>query len=251
MNTASIIKSPLSGVSRVRIGEAASLDTSPAASRSSEHAELEARLHAKYKGEFEGKLEEAREKAREEGQQQGYREGMASGHADGVAAGKDTLRTQLVRLETLLAQAEQSLSSFWNTTASAVEDLTLQAACTLLGEHALSPGVIVGTVRQIMRHLHDADVLKVRLHPAEHARLQEAIHGEDHAIRLRLGRLGDRLVADASLESGGCVVETVRGEYCGTLDVQLARLQQALQARRQAVTGPQAPEDHSSGVACA
>lgn len=251
MDRTSIIKSPIAGANRVRIGDPVLVQVDAAKPQLNEYAEMEAKLHTRYKKEFEEKLAQERDKAREEGHAQGYRDGMVEGHAEGVAAGRDAFRHQLERLETLFDQGETALAEFWETTSGAVESLTLQAVGMLLGEHALSPVVIVGLVRQMMARLHESDVLKVRLHPVEHARLQEAIHGEEHAVRLRLGRLSDRLVADPALDAGGCIIETIRGEYCGTLEIQLTRLYQALQARRQPLATTESGRLSSDGVACA
>lgn len=255
METTSIIKSASLGGSRVKLGmtgvvppqaPVAMREPAPSAHQSEMQA-LEARLKAQYESDLQARLAEERDKAREEGFQQGYKEGMSAGHADGVSAGKASLASQCAKLDGMIAQLEEGAAQFWSKTSAAVETLTMESVSQVLGEYALAPATIVGMVRQVIKKLQDSDVVHVRLHPAEHARLVEALGGDDHAVRLSMGRLAACLTPDTSLEKGGCVVETLRGDYFGTFDVQLNRLYRALQIRRREAYEP----DHPSGAACA
>ena len=242
-----IIKSASINGSRLQLGasQVAPADQ-PAAGRSMAD-EIEQRVRQALSAQFDERLAEVREASRQEGYQDGYKEGLTSGHADGVQAGKDMLGKQLALLETVLAQADESIAAFWRDTESAASDLAFEAVCQLMGEHALDPSVVAGMIRQVMKRLHEGDVMHVRLHPVERAAILRTLEAGDHALRLQLGRLAERLQEDARLESGGCVIETSRGDYCASLDVQLTRLRRVLQGHRTRDRESGLP----SGVACA
>lgn len=244
-----IIKSPNHTSARIKL--AAPVDpVAPGAEPGPGTTEptLESRLRAELAREYELRWQEAQEAARAQGFQAGYTEGIQTGHAEGIQAGKDTLKRQMSSLESILAKAEQDIASFWSKTESAATDLAFESVCQLLGEHALAPKVIAGSIKQVMRGLYDSDVLGVKLHPSERDVLQHALAtSEPQELQMQVGRLADRLMADPQLEAGGCIVQTPRGDYCASLDVQLTRLRRALQdQRRRAGT-----YNDASGIACA
>lgn len=242
-----IIKSASLTGSRLRLGAVQGAQIDQAMADQSLADDIERRLREELSRQFQGQLDEARESAKQDGYQEGYKEGLTAGHAEGVQAGKQMLGKQLAVLETALSQADESMAAFWRDTEGAANDLAFEAVCQLMGEHALDASVVASMIRQVMKRLHEGDVTRVRLHPAECAAIHRALDAGDHALRLRLGRLAERLEEDDRLESGGCVIHTPRGDYCASLDVQLTRLRRALQTRRTL----DRESDHSSGVACA
>lgn len=242
-----IIKSPSMNGTRVQLGAAQGEQPEGAMHQQTAMDEMEQRLRAELSRHFEEKLDQVRESARQEGYQDGYKEGLTSGHADGVQAGTDMLAKQLALLESTLAESDKAIASFWQDTEAAATELAFESVCQLMGEHALDVAAVTGMVRQVIRRLNDSDVTRIRLHPAECAALRRALKGDDHALQLQMARLAERLLEDARLESGGCVIETPRGDYCASLDVQLTRLRRVLQQRRM----PDLQSDLPSGVACA
>lgn len=242
-----IIKSASLNGSRLRLGAVQNAPVDHAGADSSLADDIERRLREELSRQFNAQLDEAREAAKQDGYQQGYKEGLTAGHAEGVQAGKEMLSKQLAVLETALGRADESMAAFWRETEGAANDIAFEAVCQLMGEHALDASVVAGMIRQVMKRLHEGDVTRVRLHPAECAAIQRALDAGDHALRLQLGRLAERLEEDDRLESGGCVIDTPRGDYCASLDVQLTRLRRALQTHRSLDRA----SDLSSGVACA
>ena len=239
----SIIRSPLMGGTRIQLSQVTPTPAGAVAQPGHERLELERKLRAELQAEFDRKLEALKAKAYEEAMAKGLEEGRAKGHQEGHQAGKKDWEGRLDRLDERLDQTAQSLKAFWEETADAAEELGFAALCRLIGERALSRDVIAGMVEQMTRQLCTGDILRLRLHPSEYGELKKAIEEGEPERRLRLARLVDRLTPDPSLESGGCIVETTRGEYVGTLEVQLSRLRTALKARRHELDRSRATPD--------
>lgn len=182
--------------------------------------------------EFEAKLMEAREAATSDG----YQAGFSSGHAEGVACGQEALRKQAEKLELLLDKVESAWAEQQLALQQRLQELTMDAVCKVLGEHVVDAKAVAGVVRQVIQKLRDADVVRIRLNPTECNVLRAALRkGEIDGL---MPRLIEKLSEDATLVSGGCVVETLRGDYRATFDVQMQRLRDQIAQQRDTLTLP-------------
>lgn len=151
------------------------------------------------------------------------REGHARGYADGYAQGAAAAREEITRLRQLLQHLEHPLAEVDARTEQALVALMLELARRLVQQELTAdPGKLAAIVRDAVNHLaQPVRGLRVRLHPedarvvAEHLPAQEP--GEEW-----------RVVPDASLMRGDCVVETESARVDARLDTRQAQLAQRL-----------------------
>jgi flagellar biosynthesis/type III secretory pathway protein FliH len=201
--------------------------------------QAEASLRGELEKAYQAKFEAEREKAFE----QGYKEGLETGHQEGVASGAEGFKKQTALLEKLIAQVDADLQAWLGRCQEVATDLAMDAITLILGENALEAEVISGMVAQVTATLRESDVLAIRLHPGECAALRLALR-QEAATGHAPSSLLDKLREDASLQSGGCVIDTARGEYRASLDIQLKRLRQLLDQQRAAQTTATGPIRH-------
>lgn len=186
-------------------------------------AELESRLQAR----FDADLEAAREAARAEG----YKEGLSLGHEEGLSMAREAFSKKQALVDLVLDQADSALDEWKASVVSQAMDLARLSVTHLLGDRALDADFLQQLIQKITGGLRDADVLSIRLHPLDaHVLRQACKQGPDVAGGTRLPQ---RLLDDASLCSGGVVVDTPRGEFHATLDVLLRKLLTLIDEQRE------------------
>lgn len=240
-----IIKSPSFAGQTVQIGAPALADRQAhqppvvdvqALARQQAEASLRATLEQEYRAKFEAEREKAFE--------QGFKEGLEAGHQEGVASGAEGFKKQTLLLEKLIAQVDADLDAWLKRGQDVATDLAMEAVTRIVGEHALNADVIAGMVGQVTATLRESDVLSIRLHPAECGALRLALR-QGIATSEAPSSLLDKLRDDPGLQSGGCIIDTARGEYRASLDVQLKRLRQLLDQQRATLDAPStAPARH-------
>ena len=173
---------------------------------------------------------ELAEQARRKGQQEGYQQGLADGRKDGreqaLAEAREEFKqqqeslvsalTELVneldlRKGRLLSQAHKDLVSLAVSIARKVVRSVAEA----------SPAVAEENVREAVRLTGSASDVVVRVHPEQREFLE-----------LLAGQIGEqfgqskhvRLVADESVDRGGCLVQTEAGEVDGRIETQVSRI---------------------------
>lgn len=200
------------------------------------HQQIEAGVREALEKEYRAKFESEREKAYE----QGYKEGLEAGHQEGVASGLEGFKKQTQLLEKLALEVDEKLDAWLARCQDVATGLALEGITRILGENVLDAEVIVGMIQQVTVTLRESDVLIIRLHPAECSALRLALR-QGAATGSVPSSVLDKLREDATLQSGGCVVETARGEYRASLDVQLKHLRRLLDEQRaklEASNGP-------------
>jgi flagellar biosynthesis/type III secretory pathway protein FliH len=191
---------------------------------------LEAQVRAELQDEFDAKLKSIRDVAHAEG----YRQGLASGHEDGQATAIDAFKKKQALLEQVLQESEGQLESWLQSVADQALEIARDTLCQFVGEQALNPVVLQDIIKRVTANLRDADVLSIRLYPSDCNALRNAL--KQTAGAASPARLLAKLAEDNSLEAGGIVVDTPRGEYRATLDVQLKRLLGLLDDQRRALS---------------
>jgi flagellar assembly protein FliH len=187
---------------------------------------LELQLRAELEAEYLTKLAAVREEAREEG----YKAGLASGHEDGQATALEAFRKKQALLEQVLAEADGQVQAWLQSVSEQALEIAQEAITLFVGEHALNTTALQQIIKRVTSGLRDVDILAVRLFPTECSLLRSAL--KQGQAESSSSRLLSRLVEDASLESGGVVIDTPRGEYRATLDVQLSKLMSLLSQQR-------------------
>jgi flagellar assembly protein FliH len=164
------------------------------------------------------------EAAREQARTEGYAEGFASGDKEA----KRELAQRVAALERLLASIEGAHEA----ALAGLEDLALgiawEAVCKIIGELAATRQGIRALVEEGANKVRSEEKMVIRLCPADLEILAgggESLEGESG-----LGRM--EFLADASIATGGCIIETGAGRIDATLETQLARLREALLAVR-------------------
>src|SRR5262249_2215600 len=145
---------------------------------------------------------------------------FAAGHEEGMASAVDTFKKKQALLEGVLLKAEAQLNEWLEATAGQALDLAKGAVAAFLGEQAVDAAMLQNIIQRMTAGLREAEVLAIRLYPVECQMLKSALKQANGAA----SRIADKLVEDAALEVGGVVVDTPRGEYRATLDVQLRKL---------------------------
>jgi flagellar assembly protein FliH len=220
-----ILKSPTMIDRRLSLG-AEMGSGMPLAIEVNPNAALESQLRAELEAEYAARLESLKDEARE----QGYKAGFASGHEDGQTTALDAFRKKQALLEQALARADAQVHDWLQSVNDQAMQIAQEAITLFVGEHALNVTVLQQIIQRVTSGLRDVDVLAVRLFPTECSMLRSALkqaQGDSGSNRLL-----ERLVEDASLEAGGVVIDTPRGEYRATLDVQLRKLMAILNQRR-------------------
>jgi flagellar assembly protein FliH len=167
-------------------------------------------------------MEAVRAAAWEAGLQQGYQQGLQQAAAEQEAA--------TARLAALAEQAALDAHQFARTLEQQLVELALAVAARVVArEVERDPGLVVGVVRDTLAELQDATVVRVRVHPEDHALVEP--HWE--SLRQQRGSEQGQLVADEHVRRGGCVVETAIGRVDGQLDTRLGQLAQAFEAVRE------------------
>ncbi len=160
-------------------------------------------------------------------QEQAQQEAWAAGHAEGLAAGLAEGRAQAAReADRLRALAD----GFVEETRQADEHISAQvldlavdlARALLKSALAVRPELVIPVIREAVRYLPAMQQpALLYLNPADLALVRERIGDE-------LAKMGWQLTEDATLEAGGCRVETPSNQIDAALPVRWQRLVAAL-----------------------
>lgn len=172
------------------------------------------KVEAKYKGFNEGK---------QSGYQQGYDEGFAQGQAQALAEGQAQAAQELVALRALAASFASAVTAADENIANDLLHLSLDLAKAMLKTAlAVKPELIVTLIRDAIDHLPNLQQpAQLHLNPDDLLLVQEHI-GEE------LAKSGWRLLEDAKLERGGCMIDTASNHLDASLATRWQRLSSSL-----------------------
>jgi len=157
--------------------------------------------------------------ARQSGYQDGYRDGLA-----GLEEFRQSFARQITQqIDVLTESYQRELDALQQQLARAVAGAAEQVARQVVrSELSVQPGFVAALAQEaIDTLLASARQITLRVHPDDHALVMQAV-GEALAAR------GARLVADATLLRGGCVVEADIGAVDATLQTRWSRAVAAL-----------------------
>ena len=156
-------------------------------------------------------MEETKQKAaalEEEAKNRGYQEGL------------QTFNEHILFFESRLKEMETNFQS-------AVLPLALKAAKKIVGEQfALKPDTIVDIVINTLKSVSQSTQIKIIINPEDHKYLEE----KKEEIRSRIDHLDTLLIEErASIEPGGCIIETESGIINATLENQWRAIEAAFE----------------------
>ena len=160
-------------------------------------------------GHGEGK-EEGFSKGYAEGREQGTQDGLAQGQAEGkkqgLAQGEQELTEKLAQLTELIEQMQKPLNRVDQQVQQQLLALSLAMAQAVIAtEVKTNPQVILQAISDATAALPmDAGQIRIRLNPADLDIVNTFYSSEQLAQREW------KLLADAAVEQGGCVVDTLR-----------------------------------------
>jgi flagellar assembly protein FliH len=157
---------------------------------------------------------------------QGYNTGHEEGFAAGLAAAEELMATELHRLRKLLANVQQSHSTFFRAAERQVVDLALQIAQKVVERELENmPDLAVNVIRAALEEMDVRTAVRVRINPEDTELLQRR-----WAQVVPPGISPDHLelVADERVQVGGAIIETTQGLVDAQLDTKLAQLGNAL-----------------------
>ena len=182
--------------------------------------------------EARGECDALREAARAEGLAAGRAEGLknaaeeieARAEARAAERSRAALATATPAVRAAAEALEAELEQWRSEWELAAVQLAVEIAGRLTGEQvAANPALLIGRAREVLSLAGGRQDARLRMHPDDLAAL-----GEDAAAVTDGTRA--ELVADASVEPGGCVLQTDAGEVDGQLSAQLDRLVEELLA---------------------
>ena len=157
---------------------------------------------------------------------QGFAEGFAQGQARATLEGEqkidDYARTQgqavANRFSQLMEDAQEQLGQSQQVMAQGVLELACELARHVLRQElSVNPNVLQPVIREALGLLAaDSKNATVRLNPLDAEVLQEAVQTEFAALNLTL-------VADATVQPGGCLVSSAGTVVDGSLDTRWRR----------------------------
>jgi flagellar assembly protein FliH len=188
--------------------------------------------------------------ARQAGYQDGYRDGLAA--LEGFK--KSVTNSAAAQLSTLLASVNAQLDALQQAMADTLVDTATQLARQIVrGELGVRPQVIAEVATQALDALMlSARHITLRLHPDDQPLVAQ---GAADVLAAR----GARLIADASVQRGGCIIESDLGRVDASIEARWRRAVASIGSERTwdmgtepAGTDPAAaPADSAAPVAAA
>lgn len=181
-------------------------------------AQLRAHAEGYASGHTQG-LAAGTEEGRKVGHEQGYEAGFEAGHT----AGRERAQQETAQLQAMAKSCADSLASIETEMGQAMIALSIRIAEQVLRSTlAAHPEKILDLVRDVT-HLDTSKeaILKLRLNPAD-------LDLVDQYLQHDIGVSHWRLLADESIERGGCMAETVLGDIDASLQTRWQRVTSAL-----------------------
>lgn len=161
--------------------------------------------------------------------EQRSREARDAGYREGEAAGRNQANAQMQAMMEKLARSIQEIADARPKLRAEAEGdllkLSLAIARKVLHrELSADPDAIAGLIKVCLDKIRLQEIVRVRIHPQHHAPIQQML------ARLSPG-IPIELLPDPKLQVGGVVIETTRGEFDASVDVQLKEIERGLTDR--------------------
>jgi flagellar assembly protein FliH len=157
------------------------------------------------------------------------REARDAGYREGETAGRNAANAQMQALMEKLARSIQEISEARPKLRAEAEGdllkLSLAIARKVLHrELSADPDAISGLIKVCLDKIRLQEIVRVRINPQHHAPIQQMLARFSTGVPIEL-------LPDPKLQLGGVVIETTRGEYDASVDVQLKEIERGLTDR--------------------
>lgn len=174
--------------------------------------------------EYKERLGDELKALEDDARQRGLELGREQGRELGRAEFDEALNAFADLMESARAAFERSIDGI----AELGVEVVFEAVAKIVGEMVLDKTATVAIVRDVIHRAKDRTNLIVRVSPRDWSLLKE---GRAELLEgLNVGNV--ELLPDDTVEVGGCLLETPSGNLDGRLEVQLARLRDALLAAK-------------------
>jgi flagellar assembly protein FliH len=157
-----------------------------------------------------------------------HTEGYEHGHKEAVQEAREKVRSALATLGELNEAAAGAFDSECIQLGEACVDIVAEVFFKLAGDALISREAVVGVVNEVIKRVREERELRIHVNPADLPVLRTAEAG----IAANLPGRRFTFVADARVETGGCIVESALGSLDGRLEVQLAELCASLRSAK-------------------
>lgn len=144
-------------------------------------------------------------------------EGFECGRGEGDAAGRTAYETRIERLGELAASVKRQRDDMLYALEDDIAALAFEAVVSLIGENAVDRRVLQARVGQVVSDHIGAEPVALRVAP-------EDVDAVAAALSRETDPLGLRVVSDASISIGGCVIELQSEHLDYRLGLQLSKL---------------------------
>jgi len=159
-----------------------------------------------------------------------HAEGYEKGHVEAMTEARDKVRGALAAFGELHVAAEKAFAAELVQLGAATADIVAEVFFKLAGAALVQREAIVGTVTEVLKRVRDERELRIHVNPQDLPLLRSAEAG----IAANLPGRNFRLLPDARVDTGGCIVESSLGSLDGRLEVQLTELCATLRAAKRA-----------------
>jgi flagellar assembly protein FliH len=160
----------------------------------------------------------------EDGGRKGYENGFEKGYAEGSEKAQGETAGLCERLESLVKGLGGALENGIKGHEDIILEIAFEAICSIVGDSAVTPAGVAAQVQKTIDHIHHREALVIRLHSRDIALLHEQLNSGKTVFHESVAEW----VADDSIDSGGCVIETSGGTFEARLDRQLECFRTAL-----------------------
>jgi flagellar assembly protein FliH len=155
-------------------------------------------------------------------QHEAHREGYEAGKLEGYEAGLAKAEPDIARIRALGVVLDDALQNLERDLSQELISLALDVAKQMLTRALeVKPELLLPVVRAAIESLpHNTQHPHIRLHPQDAALVREMLTSESHT--------GWRVIEDANVAPGGCLIETAAAEVDATLSSRWQRIAGAL-----------------------
>jgi len=153
------------------------------------------------------------------------REAREMGNKEGDTAARNQLQPVLDKLARSIQEIGDLRAKLRHEAEGDLLKLALAIARKILHrELSADPESIAGLIRVAVEKIRMQEILRVRIHPQHHVAVQQVL------ARLSTGAPIE-IYPDRTMQLGGVVVETTRGEFDASVDLQLSEIERGLTDR--------------------
>lgn len=178
--------------------------------------------------------DEVEAERRAEARQRAYDEGFKHGQAEGRVSIEGEWAGKLHGLVSVVEALQGAREDVFRTMEDDIVALAFEAIVRILGPAPITRLIVEQMVRELFASGDYQDPITVRVSSEDY----ELLVAEPAIVELEDRRAAIKLVEDARLKLGGCIIETARGALDARIETQLERLRSALLDARASKMSP-------------